>query len=197
MKDSSLLAKFRMISVDRPGYGGSGKGKCIQSIKEQTAMIAECVAKYPHKKKIWVGHSFGGPIVARAAVDFPEQVSSVMMLAPAIDPENEKIFWIAHLARWKATKWLVPTSMKIAGEEKFSHVESLKEIENDWDKVKVPIYHIHGEKDIIVPYANFQFSADKFDDKYLVLKSLEKENHFLPWSRYDYIKHLLETDFID
>jgi len=187
LQDSLLLSKANLYSIDRPGYGFSNFGKAETSIKKQTEVVAEIVGDLPEQKVVVLGHSYGGPIAAYSSLLSPK-VKSVIMLAPAIDPENEKVFWIAKVAKWKLTKWMVPGAMGVAGDEKFSHVAELEKLKDIWQEVRVPVLHVHGTKDIVVPFANLDFSIKQFNPKYLDTIVLQKENHFLPWKRYGLVK---------
>jgi len=182
LKDSVLLERAKLISIDRPGYGYSDFGKSLTSIEAQAQVVREICDAYNLKNIILVGHSFGGPIAAYVPT-ISDKIDGVVMLAPAIDPDNEKIFWIANFARWKITKWMVPRSLAVAGDEKFSHSEELRKIRDAWGDVKIPVVHIHGEKDAIVPYANLAFATKEFDDTYYRSISLPEENHFIPWTQ--------------
>ncbi len=190
LRDSTLLRKANLYSIDRPGYGFSNFGKAEKSIKKQTEVVAEIIDLLPEENVIVLGHSYGGPIAAYASLLSPK-VKSVLMLAPAIDPENEKVFWIAKFAKWKLTKWMVPGAMGVAGDEKFSHVAELEKLQGVWKEVKVPVIHMHGTKDILVPFANLDFSVREFKPQYLDTIVLENENHFLPWKRYSLVKQEL------
>ncbi|MFY0629158.1 MAG: alpha/beta hydrolase [Flavobacteriaceae bacterium] len=190
LQDSLLLSKANLYSIDRPGYGFSNFGKAETSIKKQTEVVAEIIDKLPEKNVVVLGHSFGGPIAAYSSL-FSSKVKSVLMLAPAIDPENEKVFWFAYVSKWKLTKWMIPGAMGVAGDEKFTHVEELEKLKDIWKEVRVPIIHIHGTKDIVVPFKNLQFSVEKFDKQYLDTIVLQKENHFLPWKRYSLVRQEL------
>lgn len=187
LRDSALLRKANLYSIDRPGYGFSNFGKAEKSIKKQTEVVAEIIDLLPEQNVIVLGHSYGGPIAAYASLLSPK-VKSVLMLAPAIDPENEKVFWIAKFAKWKLTKWMVPGAMGVAGDEKFSHVAELEKLQDVWKEVKVPVIHMHGTKDILVPFANLDFSVREFKPQYLDTIVLENEDHFLPWKRYSLVK---------
>jgi pimeloyl-ACP methyl ester carboxylesterase len=187
LRDSTLLNKANLYSIDRPGYGYSNFGKAETSIAKQTEVVAEILDSLPEQKIIVVGHSYGGPIAAYSSFYSPK-VKSVIMLAPAIDPDNEKIFWIAKFAKWKLTKWMVPGAMGVAGDEKFTHVEELEKIKHSWQNISVPVLHIHGTKDIIVPFENLDFSVKHFNPKYLDTIVLQGENHFLPWKNYDLVR---------
>ncbi len=187
LQDSLLLSKANLYSIDRPGYGFSNFGRSETSIKKQTEVVAEIIDSLPEQKVVVLGHSYGGPIAAYASLLSPK-VKSVIMLAPAIDPDHEKIFGIAYVAKWKLTKWMVPGAMGVAGDEKFTHVEELIKLKDIWKEVKVPVIHIHGTKDIVVPFENLNFSVKAFNQQYLDTIVLEKENHFLPWKRYQLVK---------
>jgi len=190
LQDTVLLKKANLYSIDRPGYGYSNFGKSETSIETQTKVVAELIDSLPEQNVIVLGHSYGGPIAAYSSL-FSSKIKSVLMLAPAIDPENEKIFWIAKFGKWKLTKWSVPGAMAVAGDEKFSHIEELDKLKDRWKQIKVPVIHVHGTKDIIVPFENLQFSVEQFNPQYLDTIVLKNENHFLPWSHYDFVKKQL------
>jgi len=182
LKDSVLLQKARLVTIDRPGYGYSDFGKSLTSIKAQAEVVREICDAYNFQNIILVGHSFGGPIAAYVPT-LTNKIDGVLMLAPAIDPDNEKILWIANFARWKATKWLIPRSLAVAGDEKFSHVAELQKLSDVWQNITIPVVHIHGEKDGIVPYENLAFATANFDSLYFKSISIPEENHFIPWTQ--------------
>ena len=190
LKDSLLLEKATVYSIDRPGYGYSRFGKAVTSIQEQTEVLSEIIDSINQNFVVVVGHSYGGPIAAYSSLK-TGKVKGVLMLAPAIDPENEKVFWFAHIAKWKLTKWMVPGALGVAGDEKFTHVKELEKIKDIWKDIKVPVIHVHGTKDVVVPFENTTFSKNNFDNHYLEVIELKEENHFLPWSREVLVKELI------
>ena len=190
LQDSVLLGKANLYSIDRPGYGFSNFGKAETSIVKQSEILAEVIDSLPEHYVVVLGHSYGGPIAAYSSLLTPK-VKSVIMLAPAIDPENEKIFWIAKFAKWKLTKWMIPGAMGVAGDEKFTHIEELEKIKDVWKTVNTPVLHIHGTKDIIVPFENLDFSVKNFQPRLLDTLVIHEGNHFVPWKNYDLVKEEL------
>jgi len=189
LEDPELSSCARMISIDRPGYGYSGFGKSMTSIDEQASVINTIIAKYANEQPvILIGHSFGGPIAIKAAVKSPGVIKSVIMLAPAIDPENEKIFKIAYLGRTPPFRWLTPKSWRVASDEKLTHIKELTKMLPDWKKLNIPVIHIHGDKDKLVPYINLEFSRKMINASLLETISLKGEDHFLPWTQTSLIK---------
>ena len=191
MEDPDLYSRFRMISLDRPGYGYSGFGKSVTSIESQARIINDIVHRYSKDSVILVGHSFGGPIAAKAAYLSPETYSSVIMLAPAVDPENEKIFKIAYLGYRAPFRWITPRSWKVAADEKLTHIAELKKMESDWADMTTPLIHMHGDKDRLVPFANLEFSKRMINPEILEVIHLEGEDHFLPWTQKTLIKETI------
>jgi pimeloyl-ACP methyl ester carboxylesterase len=190
LQDSMLLSQANLYSVDRPGYGYSNFGKAEVSIQKQAQIVAELIAQLPEQKVIIVGHSFGGPIAALASV-YTSKIVAAVMLAPAIDPAHEKILKIAYLGKWKATRWFVPKALRVAADEKFTHVAELSKVQNLWSQVPVPVTHYHGTKDVLVPYENIHFSTKVFEPAKFKAISLDNENHFLPWSQYELLQREL------
>jgi pimeloyl-ACP methyl ester carboxylesterase len=191
MEDPDLTEYTRMISVDRPGYGYSDFGRSVTSIKEQAIIINDIIKKESDHPAILIGHSYGGPIAVKSAMLDPELIKSMILLAPAIDPEYEKIFKIAYFGKIPPFRWITPRSWKVAADEKLSHVKELQKMMNDWERLNTPIIHVHGNKDRLVPYANIEFSRKMIKDPLLHTISIEGEDHFLPWTQKQLIKEIL------
>lgn len=191
-QDSSLSSRFNMLTIDRPGYGYSGFGKSETSIEEQAAFLHEIVTSKNTHDITLVGHSYGGPVVARMAIDYPSYYDKVIMLAPAIDPDHEKMFGISKLACWKLTRWIVPRAWRVAADEKFSHAEELTKMIPLWQDIAVKTIHVHGDSDVLVPFENLAFAEQMFEGKdNFVSMPLAGVNHFLPWSHYELVKELI------
>ncbi len=188
LADAELRQNTQMIAVDRLGYGYSEYGCPETSLAKQAASIQHVIDQYNAEKIILIGHSYGGAIIAKMAMDRPEKILAIIMLAPAIDPDNEKIFWFSHFGRWKLTKWMLNGDLRVAGDEKFSHVRELEKIRMHWKDLKTTVVHIHGQKDKIVPYENLNFSKNHIKAAYLHTINLPNANHFIPWNRFPLVK---------
>ena len=198
LKDSSLMTNARLISIDRPGYGKSGKKESEPSIEKQSQMLLEIMkANDTGKGVVLVGHSYGGPIIARMAMESPNNIDALVMAAPAIDPENEKIFFVSRKFFWAFFKWITPRPLKIANDEKMAHVEELKKMMPLWDQITMPVTFIHGEKDGLVPFENVAFGKKMLTKAPVDYVTRKKMGHLIPWKNpelmYDAIyKHLAQ-----
>jgi len=174
LKDSTLIANVNMYAVDRPGYGYSNFGRAMTSIDEQSQIISAIINDRNLKNVVAIGSSFGGPIAARVGV-LNTNVKAVVMISPAIDPNNEKNIWASRFTQWKLTRWLVPTAYRVAGDEKSVHAKELALMEEDWKYLTVPILHFHGDVDAIVPYENIHYSNEKFQNIEVI--SISEKGH--------------------
>ncbi len=188
LNDSLLLENANLWAMDRPGLGYSNFGKSMPSIKIQAEVMNSIINAYNLKNVITVGTSYGGPIAARLAI-LNKNVKGVILISSAMDPEQERQFWGSRLTQWWATRWLVPRGYRVAGDEKTIHAEELKQLEEDWSNVKVPVIHIHGDKDDIVPYGNVNYTKKHF--KNIKIIRVPNVGHEISYRRSDLVKPLI------
>jgi len=198
LKDSTLMSNARLVSVDRPGYGKSGKKQSEPSIEKQAKALLEVLkANDISKGVILVGHSYGGPIIARMAMEEPNLTDALVLVAPAIDPENEKIFFVSRKFFWAFFKWITPRPLKIANDEKMAHIAELKKMLPLWDRINMPVTFIHGEKDGLVPFENVAFGKKMLTNAPVEYVTQKKMGHLIPWQNPELIfeaiyKHLAQ-----
>jgi pimeloyl-ACP methyl ester carboxylesterase len=83
-----LLAKnHRVILIDRPGHGWSTRERLTDSTPViQSRMIDEALVKLGIRSAIFVVHSWAGALGIRMALDHPQRVAGLVMLAPVAYP---------------------------------------------------------------------------------------------------------------
>src|SRR5215217_4842867 len=83
-----LARRFRVIAVDRPGSGWSDRigGAEAASPAMQARVIREALAKLGVEHAIVVGHSWAGALALNLALDRPDLVSGLALLAPVSHP---------------------------------------------------------------------------------------------------------------
>ena len=111
----------------------------------------------------------------------------MILLAPAIDPKNEKEVKIASLGTHPWTRWLITPAFRVASVEKSTHIAELKKLEPHLDDIDIPVCLIHGTEDSLVPYANVAFAKEKINPDLLEVISLDGVDHFLPWTHHDLV----------
>jgi pimeloyl-ACP methyl ester carboxylesterase len=182
LKNPLLLQHFRMIAVDRPGYGHSEKRKPFPSIRQQARMLLPLLEKSRNiKKPVLVGHSYGGPISAAMALESPGKTGGLVLIGAAMDPEHERIFWVSHLFSHPWISRLLPSSIYVTNVEKLEHVDELNKLKAEWDKIHVPVTIIHGLYDLIVPVKNAYFSQQMLTGSKTKLVVKKNAGHYIPW----------------
>lgn len=192
-KADSLLSQFAMISVDRPGFGESGFGIAEPSLGIQAYQINEVLNQFPDKKKILIGHSLGGPVVARMAMDYPEAYEGIILVAPSIDPDMEKDEWYRKAINTKVGAFFTPKEFEVSNDEILPLKEELNEMLPMWKQIKIPTIVIQGTDDSLVPQENAAFARQMLPDSLLEVYMLEDVNHFIPWSHPEEIIKAIRT----
>lgn len=185
MVDTALLARADIIAYDRPGYGNSGFGLSEPLLLRQGEIVEQLMRELGYKKYWLAGHSYGGAVVLQVAIRHPERMNGIAMIAGSVSPAEEPAS-----EAWR--KWLdlpllrelLPVSLKVSNEEQMPLHQNLTMIEDDWDRLTMPVSLVHGEKDVIVSYNNLYFAQQKLVNADTVfVKTFENENHFIPWTQ--------------
>ncbi len=190
MADTVLLQRALMVTTDRPGFGYSNFGVAEPSLQKQAALLKPLLDKYEGNRPIiLVGHSLGGPVVARMAMDYPSQVDGLVLVAASIDPELEpNETWFRAPLATPFLSWLLPSSLRASNEEIYHAKPELQQMLPLWSSITCPVIVIQGEKDDLVPPGNADFAARMLVNASLTLVRRENVNHFIPWSHPELIR---------
>jgi pimeloyl-ACP methyl ester carboxylesterase len=89
-----LARNHRVILIDRPGHGWSTRANPADSTPAiQGRMIDEALEKIGVGPAIFVVHSWSGALGARMALDYPQRVAGLVMLAPVAYPWPGGVGW--------------------------------------------------------------------------------------------------------
>ena len=82
-----LAENHRVILIDRPGHGWSTRARKEDSTPNiQGRMIEEALENLGIGRAVFVVHSWAGALGARMALDYPQRVAGLVMLAPVVYP---------------------------------------------------------------------------------------------------------------
>ncbi len=194
LKDADLLHKYRMIAIDRPGFGYSNFGDAL-NLKEESYYISPLLKAIQNHQPVYlVGHSLGGPLIVQLAADNPNAINALVILAGAIDASLEKPELWRPLLMNNPLKFLLPGALRPANDELWYLKHDLIELQPHFAKITCPVHIIHGDKDPLVDYGNLAFGAKAFvNAQQLDTLTLQGANHFIPWTRFKEIKKVLLT----
>ena len=137
LTQTNVLDHAYVICVDRPGFGESNPGQHESSLALQGQAILQAVR--PHlsgRRAVWLGHSFGGPVIARIAIDFPDQVSGLVFAASSVDPDLERVYWYQHLAHTRIISWMLPAVVRTTNREIYTLKPELEEMLAEWPRLQ-------------------------------------------------------------
>lgn len=87
-----LAQDYRVIALDRPGLGYSQRlGEDNETISDQARLLQKAAAQLGAERPIVLGHSYGGAVALAWAVEFPETLSALVLVAAPTQP------WDGHV----------------------------------------------------------------------------------------------------
>jgi pimeloyl-ACP methyl ester carboxylesterase len=189
MADSTLLKRAQLITVDRPGFGASNFGYAEPSLQKQASLLKPMLEEYKNDRPIiLVGHSLGGPLIARMAIDYPELVDGLIMVAPSIAPELEPYEWFRAPLATPFLKWLLPRSIRASNDEIYKLKPELEEMLPLWKEIQTPTIVIQGCRDSLVDPQNADFAKRMLVNAPVQIELIEDMDHFVPWTNPELIR---------
>jgi pimeloyl-ACP methyl ester carboxylesterase len=188
---AEVPSRFEYLAVDRPGFGRSGPDGAVVSVEEQAAALAPLLVRKGGGWPILVGHSLGGPIVARLAADQPDKVGALVILAGSLDPDLERIHWAQPVGQWPGVRSMLPRALRNSNLELMALEPHLRALTPLLERIECPVLIVHGTADKLVPYANVRYMKARFVRAPLEVTTLRDADHFLPWNRQEEISRAI------
>lgn len=193
LADSTLKEKYRLIAVDRPGFGYSNFRRA-KDLTDQALILNELIQQLDNGQRVTlIGHSYGGPLIVKMALEKPALYQNLLILAGALDPAAEKPEKWRKPLMWVPLKYVVPGALRPSNDELWWLKQDLKDMQPDLINLSQHIVIVHGKKDKLVPYSNVPYMEHWFTNAAsLEVIPLENENHFIVWTQENLIKELLQ-----
>lgn len=181
--DDFLLAPAlggEAIAIDRPGFGRSEPRVTVTSLGLQAAAVEPLLKERNGRWPVLVGHSLGGPVVARVAAEHPGRVAGIVVIAGSMSPGLEKLRWYNWLLSGIAV--LAPRALRNSNDEMFGLRRELERLEPMLARITCPVLIVHGRKDGLVPFGNVAFLADALVSAERVEElTFDDTGHLLIW----------------
>lgn len=78
-----LARHYRVVAFDLPGFGGSEKPDHPYTLPVMAAEVIDFLERWTRQPVVLVGHSMGGAVATRIALDRPDLVAGLVLIAPA------------------------------------------------------------------------------------------------------------------
>lgn len=137
-----------IIAIDRPGYGNSTDRDDL-TLTGQAAAIEPFLTQVNGQKPILVGHSYGGPVILRAAVDYPDQIGALVLVAGATDATMKDAQGFRR--GLNAVRVIVPETWERANRELLALTDENRAMQPMLKRITCPVVVIHGSRDPVCP----------------------------------------------
>lgn len=180
MNDSLMQEHFHMISVTRPGWVERNAEK-VPSLDEQAAALEPLLRMdRSGKGTILMGHSYGGPVIAKTAMQYSELVSGLVFVATTGDPELSGPRWYNRLAV-VIPRFILGSGLKGANAEIMPLRPQLESILSGWEELEMPVLIVQGDRDRLVNPRNAEFMQRMLVNAEVTYMWREGQGHFVLW----------------
>ena len=187
MQDTALLRCYRIIAIDRPGFGFSDFGEAT-TVSMQAVLVGALVTKLQNGKPFYViGHSLGGPLATKITAQHPNEVNGLVLLAAAVEPYEEKDeYWRRALMPFN---FAIPTALQTCNQEIWWFKDDVQTIPADLNHIKCPVIIFQGLDDHMVTPGNGFFAQKELVNSTSVqLFTFPGGHNDIPWTKFDEIK---------
>lgn len=191
-KDTALLKMYNVLLVDRPGFGYSDFGKPVSSIAKQADILNRFINLFSFNDIILVGHSLGGPIICKMAMETPYAYSGLFIVAGSVSPELEPEEKWRYALDKKWIRWLLPGTLDVSNQEILPVKQELVEMEPFWKEITCKVAIMQGGEDNLVPPGNADYAEKMLVNANSVeVIRLPNENHFIPFTKPELLTEVL------
>ncbi|ETI62594.1 alpha/beta fold hydrolase [Marinomonas profundimaris] len=182
-QEEAFTNRFRLISIDRPGWGKSTYPDSFPThLQTQSNMIGPMLEdiwqQNGQQKVILVGHSLGGSLVPILAVDYPQFVRGVVILAGDLEPSWAAARWYNRLLNW-APDFAIPDKWNHSNMEVLALTESLTLAQPKLSGLTLPITLLQGTEDTLVDPKNADYAVALFHNSELGIGKIQSAGHLI------------------
>ncbi|MEP0072493.1 MAG: alpha/beta hydrolase [Marinomonas sp.] len=183
-ENKDITNDFSIHAIDRPGWGESGydKKQFPYSLSEQSRLIGPMLEAIwlanEERKIILVGHSFGGSLVPKLAVDYPQYVKGVIVLAGDLDPKLSEARWFNKFMT-RLPNFCFPKRWVDSNEEVMAIQPSLAHLQEEFFQLSVPISVLQGSRDGLVRPGNASKAPSIFPASDVEVMILDGASHII------------------
>ncbi|MEM0982502.1 MAG: alpha/beta hydrolase [Planctomycetota bacterium] len=181
------VAGTESVAFDRPGFGGSEPRGAVVRLSDQAKALEPLLERHSERGTILVGHSYGAPVVVQAALQYPNRVDGIVLVAGSLDPALEKTLTIQKVGDSPYVRPLLPRWVQNFNRELIFLEPELRTLQEQLGSLSLPIEIVHGTSDKQVPYSNVDFMQTAFTSEPTVT-TIDNGNHFVPWQNADTIR---------
>ena len=178
LTDPVLRERFHMISVTRAGWTADAESKEPSLEAQARALRPILEMDRSGRGAILMWHSYGGPVIARAAMDYAELVGGLVFVAATGDPKLSGPRWYNRLTYWWP-EFILGDRLMGANEEIMAVRPQLEEMLPCWERLTMPALIVQGDEDSLVHPENADFLQERLANSRLLPRP--GGDHFILW----------------
>lgn len=191
-----LSKRFQVLNLDLPGFGDSPEPKKVLGVEQYANLIIDLTKKLKIHKFHLFGHSFGGQIAAKMALDYPSHVQSLILCSGAVVRKRsigtKVIIKLAELLKHSKLS-LILTSVK----KKLDYTKAspkmrlimnkilMEDLTSEIANIALPTLILWGAHDKITPVWQANLIHNKIRNS--KLKIYQEARHGLPLKQADLV----------
>jgi len=188
LENPRLAERVHMIAVDRLGFGRSSDSGARPSFTEQAAAIARVMQlNRSGYKTLVVGHSLGGSIGYRLAIDQPDSVGALVAVSSAIDPSISDPRWYNKLAQLRLSQWLISSDLTTSNKEMMQLKPELEALQPHLAEFPVPLTILQGGEDWLVLKSHAGFAQQSVKSQQVRVVEFAERGHFVVWEELEVV----------
>ena len=192
LTDPLLRDRFHMISVTRVGWTAGAEGKEPSLEGQARALRPILEMDRSGRGAILMGHSYGGPVIARAAMDFTELIGGLVFVAATADPELSGPRWYNYVSFWWP-EFVLGEQLMGANDEIMAVRPQLEEMLPRWENLTMPALIVQGDEDSLVHPENADFLRERLVNSRLLPRP--GGDHFILWGDMPVIRDAIVETF--
>ena len=191
LTDPLLRERFHMISVTRVGWTEGADSKEPSLEAQARALLPILEMDRSGRGAILMGHSYGGPVIARAAMDYTELVGGLVFVATTADPELSGPRWYNFISFWWP-EFILGERLMGANDEIMAVRSQLEEMLPGWETLTMPALIVQGDEDTLVYPRNAEFLHEQLVNSRMLPRP--GGDHFILWGEMPVIRDaIIET----
>lgn len=192
LTDPVLRERFHMISVTRVGWTAGAQGKEPSLEAQARALRPVLEMDRSGRGAILMGHSYGGPVIARAAMDYTDLVGGLVFVATTADPEMSGPRWYNYISFWWP-EFVLGDRLMGANDEIMAVRSQLEEMLPRWENLTMPALIVQGDEDTLVHPENADFLHERLANSRLLPRP--GGDHFILWGDMPVIRDAIVETF--
>ena len=181
MRNPQLRSQAAMLAPDRPGWGRSDYGHVVPGLEAQAELLRPLLGEGT-RRTLLVAHSYGGAVALRMALDHPQAVSGLLLVAPALSPELERPSWYERLAGMFPARLLLPERLTLSLKELANLPQDLGRLRRLLPGLQVPVVVIQGEDDGQVDPRTADFAERELPPRFTKVIRVSGQGHWILWT---------------